>query len=76
MKKLLLVLLIFTLTIGEEKLFYNSKNIILYNIDSQGIKIIKEKNLKIEDLAKVYEILENKKINTGNIENIAGAVSK
>ena len=61
-KKILLVLLMFTLTIGEEKLFYDSKNIILYNIDLQGIKITKEKVVDVEKLGDLRKILQDKNI--------------
>ena len=62
MKKLLLVLLIFTLTIGEEKLFYNSESVILYDINSNGINVLKEKKINIEELGNLSMILSKKNI--------------
>ena len=62
MKKLLLALLIFTLTIGEEKLFYNSESVILYDINSNGVNVLKEKKINIEELGNLSMILSKKNI--------------
>ena len=41
--KLLLYLLLFTMLLGEKKLFYNPDSVILYDITSSKIEIIKKK---------------------------------
>ena len=60
--KLLLYLLLFTMLLGEKKLFYNPDSVILYDITSLGIRKIKQKKLCIGDNVNLEEIIKKRKI--------------
>ena len=62
LKKLLIYLLLFTMLLGEKKLFYNPDSVILYDITSLGIRKIKQKKLCIGDNVNLEEIIKKRKI--------------
>ena len=61
-KKLLFYLLTFAMLLGEKKLFYNPEGVILYDITSSGIEIIKQKKLDISKEVNLEEIIKQKDI--------------
>ena len=60
--KLLLYLLLFTMLLGEKKLFYNPDSVILYDITSSKIEIIKKKQLDISSEVDLEKIIKKRKI--------------
>ena len=60
--KLLLYLLLFTMLLGEKKLFYNPDSVILYDITSSKIEIIKKKQLDISSEVDLKKIIKKRKI--------------
>jgi hypothetical protein len=62
LKKLFLYLLVFTMLLGEKKLFYNSEGVILYNISYSEIEILKQKQLDISKEVNLEEIIQQKNI--------------
>lgn len=55
-----LYLIFFIMILGEKKLFYNSEGVILYNITSSKVEVIKKKKLEINNEVNLKEILLKK----------------
>ena len=63
LKKIFLLLTFHIVLLGENKLFYNSKGILLFDISSTEVQLIKQKNITIPKEVNLEEIVLNKKIN-------------
>lgn len=63
LKKIFLLLTFYIVLLGENKLFYNSKGVILFDISPMKIQLIKQKNITIPKEINLEEIVLKKKIN-------------
>lgn len=62
LRSIFLYLIFFIMILGEKKLFYNSEGLILYNITSSKVEVIKKKKLEIDKDVNLREVLLKKDI--------------